>query len=99
MCRFFAVCLAVLYAVASAAPAAAQPVCMPHEDLTSALLEDHEEQPVSMGVDLRGIIVEVFAAPSGSWTLVVTKPDGISCLLATGEHWETLPVSNAGVQS
>ena len=37
-------------------------------------------------------LVEVFASNNGtSWTIVVTRPDGLSCIVAVGEDWETLP--------
>jgi hypothetical protein len=26
-----------------------------------------------------------------SWTIVLTRPDGWSCIVAVGEHWEALP--------
>lgn len=42
---------------------------------------------------LRGpdTIVEVWIAPkTGDWTLVQTYANGTSCIVAMGEHWETL---------
>ena len=27
----------------------------------------------------------------GSWTILVTTADGTTCMVATGENWETLP--------
>jgi hypothetical protein len=44
-----------------------------------------------MGVTTGGGIVEVYALPEGSWTLVMTQPNGMSCLIAAGQAWETLP--------
>lgn len=36
-------------------------------------------------------VLEVFASPqSGSWTILVTLPDGRACLVASGQSWETL---------
>jgi hypothetical protein len=26
-----------------------------------------------------------------SWTIVLTRADGWSCIVAVGEHWESLP--------
>ena len=43
------------------------------------------------GGGLRGpdAVVELWAVPSsGDWTLVQSYPDGRSCVVAMGEHWE-----------
>jgi hypothetical protein len=35
-----------------------------------------------------GRLLEVFATGSGStWTIVMTRPDGTSCVVASGEAW------------
>ena len=44
-----------------------------------------------MRVTTGGGIVEVFVSPEGSWTLVVAQPNSMSCLIAAGQDWETLP--------
>lgn len=36
--------------------------------------------------------IEVYASPDGTWTIVTTRPDGMSCLMAAGQAWETLPL-------
>jgi hypothetical protein len=34
----------------------------------------------------------VFASKSGeTWTVTVTMPNGISCMVATGQDWQDLP--------
>ena len=33
---------------------------------------------------------------SGSWTLLVTGPDNLTCMLAAGEDWENIPSDIAG---
>ena len=71
--------------------------CAPHEEITKSLSQIHAERPVSQGIDARGVMVEVFVAPAGTWTIVVTEPGGMSCLMAAGEAWESLPSETAGV--
>ena len=56
------------------------------------LMRRFKEVPVSIGLQSNGHVLEVFAAEkTGTWTLVVTTPEGHSCLFATGEHWQTIP--------
>jgi hypothetical protein len=75
------------------APAAAQqqPVCGAHNTVSDNLKKAYSEAPVSMGLTTGGGIIEVFASEEGSWTMVITQPSGVSCLIAVGQDWETLP--------
>ena len=53
------------------------------------------ESPWVADVALRRVLpstVEVFVSENGSsWTIVLTRPDGWSCIVAVGQHWESLP--------
>ncbi len=44
-----------------------------------------------MGLTVSGGIIEVFASKEGTWTMVITQPNGTSCLIAVGQDWENLP--------
>jgi hypothetical protein len=90
--------LACLLGLASPALAQAPPqttvtpACHTHADLTDMLNQKYAEQPSALGVQANGHLVEVFVSNDGtSWTIVVTRPDGWSCIVAVGEHWELLP--------
>ena len=74
------------------APAAlAQPVCGTHKNISDNLRKSYTEAPVSMGVTVGGGVIEVFASKEGTWTLVITQPNGMSGLIAAGQDWENLP--------
>ena len=46
----------------------------------------------SVGLQRAEGLVEVYASEkTGTWTILVTRPDGMSCLLAAGELWEEEP--------
>jgi len=78
---------------------AQQPTCLPHDELESVLLEKYEEVPVSRGVTSNGHLLEVFTnAARSTWTVVIHIPDGRSCAVSNGEHWQdALPVEPAGL--
>ena len=80
-------------ASAQAPPGAAlTPACHSYADLTKMLGQKFAEQPSALGLQANGHVVEVFVSSAGtSWTIVVTRPDGWSCIVAVGEHWEALP--------
>ena len=73
-------------------PIALTPACHSHADLAAMLNRKYSEAPNAVGVQANGHLVEVFASSDGtSWTIVVTRPDGVSCIVAVGEDWEALP--------
>ena len=81
----------ILGSVFIAPAAVAQPVCGSHNTVSDNLKKTYSEAPVSMGLTTGGGIIEVFASDEGSWTMVITQPNGVSCLIAVGQDWETLP--------
>ncbi len=44
-------------------------------------------------------MIEVLASPSGGFTIILTQPNGLSCVMAAGENWETLPKRLAGAHT
>lgn len=71
---------------ASAAPHA----CAKRTDAVSHLATKYEEAPVAMGIANNGGVLEVLSSEKGSWTILVTMPNGVSCMLATGQSWEAV---------
>ena len=81
---------------AFARPAEAQTVrtpavCAEHQTIVERLNQQYSETPVGTGLASAGFVVEVFASPSGTWTIVMTQPSGTACLVASGNYWETAP--------
>ena len=70
---------------------AANLACASHVDVVNKLSQGYAEQPVALGLAANGSLIEVFSATDGqTWTLVMTRPDGLSCILASGHAWETV---------
>lgn len=69
---------------------AAPPVCGDRMVLINTLADRYHEAPKSMGLSADGGVVEVLASESGSWTMLITRPDGVSCLMASGTNWESV---------
>jgi hypothetical protein len=65
-------------------------VCLPdYRELAAKLEATYAEVPVSAGLGQDGNLVSVFASPdTGTWTLVMTSPQGTSCIVAVGEAWQ-----------
>jgi hypothetical protein len=69
----------------------ANPVCGDRTMLIRTLSDRYHEAPKSMGLSADGAVVEILASTAGSWTILITRPDGLACLMASGESWENLP--------
>jgi len=41
----------------------------------------------------------VLVSEAGTWTILVTAPSGTSCAVASGEAWQSLPLTVAGTDS
>lgn len=90
-----AVAATVAFALlAGATPAGAdQPAsCFKRHDLLKYLSTNFHEAPIAAGVTDAGMLLEVFTTRSGeTWTVAVTTPQGLTCLMATGQDWQAVP--------
>lgn len=74
-------------------PVRAEPQCSPRQVVVDYLLAEFQERPVGAGIANNGGVVEVLTNPDGrSWTVLITMPDGLSCLMAAGHDWQALPL-------
>ena len=62
--------------------------CGDRAAITKHLTDQYAENPTSLGLASNGSVFEVFTSKRGSWTVLLTNPNGITCLLGSGEHWE-----------
>ena len=73
------------------APAAsAQTLCGERQSFLSHLGKNYHEATTAMGLTSSGKVIEVLTSDKGTWTIIVTNPDGRSCLIAAGEEWEAV---------
>jgi hypothetical protein len=84
--------LSTLVTLSIIAPALAQTpqACGPRKTVVEQLGREYAEVPVNRGITSEGALIELLASPSGSWTLLISLPNGQSCLAAAGESWEEL---------
>ncbi len=77
--------------------AQAQP-CDQRAKVLGHLAQKYKEAPIAVGVTSSGGIVEVLTTGDGqTWTIIVSDPNGTSCLIAAGVGWRTLPFDNRAV--
>lgn len=79
-------------------------VCDDRERLEQQISGIREVQKIGQGMRGPHALLEVWVElESGDWTLVQTYPNGTSCIVAMGEHWQvikaaTTPADSALVQ-
>ena len=86
---FFA--LAGLALALATTPATAGQHCAKRDTVVGYLAQKYRESPVAIGVTREGALFEVLTdAKVGTWTAIVTTPEGMSCLIAAGDGWQQL---------
>ncbi len=77
--------------VASTAMAQGRPQCNERDNIIELLAKKYQETPIAAGVTNTGGLVEVLTdTKGGTWTIIVTTPQGMSCLVAAGEGWRNM---------
>lgn len=65
--------------------------CAERKDVVTRLADTYGETRRGVGLAREGAVMEVFASDqTGSWTITLTLPDGTTCLVATGQSYETV---------
>lgn len=83
---------AILAVLPGAAPAMDNP-CSDRKLVIKQLSALYSEKPVAMGLANNGGVIELLHSKDRTtWTLIITMPNGVSCPVAAGESWESVPV-------
>ena len=64
-------------------------ICGERTEMVKALQQQFNEEPQAVGVVDKDAVIEVFVSQAGTWTILATGTDGNSCLVASGEGWDT----------
>jgi|APEBP8051073178_1049388.scaffolds.fasta_scaffold00002_552 hypothetical protein len=81
---FLALCLG-LATLGPATAALARQTCAPHREIVHQLEQQQAETRRGIAMRPDHAVVELYAADTGRWTLIVTMPSGITCRLAEGQ--------------
>lgn len=90
--RSFLLRPAIAFGLALTTPSAEateRPVCAERTAVVKRLEERYGERLQSLGMHRNKDVLEVYASDTGSWSILVTRSDGMTCLIAAGQSWET----------
>ena len=91
--------LALALFAGSSSILAAQMLCVDRVDMLDRLASEYGEELIEVKMMEEHGLLEVLKSRSkGTWTLLLTKPGGISCVLATGKGLDTVEENLNNVQ-
>ena len=83
-----AAALAATLGAGLSGPAAAQVHCAPRDVMVERLSDRFGESLEGGGLQSEVAVFEVWtSAADGSWTILMTRADGVSCVMAAGTDW------------
>ena len=79
--------------IVSVSSAKAAQHCAPRDRVLIQLEKQFEEKVFGRGLATNGkLMIELLVGESGSWTMLASNPNGLSCIMANGEDWQGLTV-------
>jgi hypothetical protein len=92
--RAAAICTLALSLMSSPVGIAEEPAkstCESRAAVLDFLSSRYSEAPVAMGMAKDGGLVEILTSgPGSTFTIIVTTPNGQTCMVAAGDSWENL---------
>ena len=69
--------------------------CAPRDVVTKNLSDRYDEHLLGGGLQNAQSLIEIWrSSETGSFTILMTRADGMSCIVASGQNWiTTTPVS------
>ena len=88
--------VSALMLVATQIDAQQQARCAPHDVATRHLADTFGEHRHMMGLAANNMVLELFvSSSSGTWTITVTRPDGVTCIVASGANADLVQTPSA----
>ncbi len=86
----------ILGAFAFAPMASAQQNCAPREAVVERLSGKYSERLAGGGLQNADTLLEVWASDTtGSFTILITHANGMSCVVSSGHNWNTVVAATA----
>jgi len=83
---------AALLCAGLTAASAVEVQCAKQALMHQLLTEKYKETPVGVGTINQDRLMQLFVSANGTWTMLMTKTDGESCIIASGENWDSQPL-------
>lgn len=74
---------------ASSSTSSSLNLCGDRNQMVRDLDREFREQPLASGLVDKDAVMEIFVSAGGTWTILATGTDGLSCVMAVGEGFDT----------
>ncbi len=89
--------LALVVIMVSSRRAKAQGIqCGNREQMVKTLDKRFREHRFAMGLSSSVSLLEIFVSKKGTWTIITTRANGRTCIVAAGKSWTNMPVEPDG---
>jgi hypothetical protein len=85
-----AIAIALTMTLTPISGANAQQMCAKRTEVVNSLGVKYQESTTSVGLVNNGMMIEVLTSKTGTWTILMTRTNGVACVLAAGEAWEAI---------
>ena len=79
--------------VAQGSAEAAQ--CGPRDKVVAHITKKIKADRQALALAGKANMVELYVAKTGAWAMTVTKTNKVTCILAAGSSWESMPIKVA----
>lgn len=73
----------------TASAGGSQNLCGARNEIVTKLSSHYRELPTAVGMVDKNAVLEIFVSDNGTWTIIATGTDGNSCVLSSGEGWQS----------
>lgn len=80
--------LAAIFLFAAPQGADAQAACAPFDKIKEGLSKRYGEEQKAIAMESSGKLLHVWVSKKGTWTITLTSPNKIACILAVGDEWQ-----------
>lgn len=89
--QMFALSFGLAAVLAATQIAHGAPQCDSREAVTTLLADRYGETRRSVGIAGQSAVMELYASDeTGTWSITMTLPDGMMCLMASGSNYEVV---------
>jgi hypothetical protein len=89
--QMFALSFGLAAVLAATQIAHSAPQCDSREAVTALLADRYGETRRSVGIAGQAAVMELYASEdTGTWSITMTLPDGMMCLMASGSNYEVV---------
>lgn len=92
MTACFSLSLLSVSFIPSQAQSITSPKCGTRSELVEILKDRFNQKPAGLGLSYEGReAFEIYTSEDGDWTVMMTKPNGQTCIMAGGHSWKNYP--------